>query len=107
MPICIGSEARDQGSCSREMQPLVVDWQGAEQMVLKRSALGQGLFHPRTAERLQEPMEIVDGYQAHDGTYVAATGVKIGYILLKNVRELVSAPIVVHFHGSNEVAADY
>lgn len=105
--ICVGSQVREQGSCSKEMQPLVAEWEEAEQQILRRSALGQGLFHPRTAERLVDAVEVVDGYEAHDGVYVAASGVKISYVLLKNIRDLVSAPVVVHFHGSNEVAADY
>eukprot|EP00933_Yihiella_yeosuensis_P034805 TRINITY_DN28279_c0_g1_i1.p1 TRINITY_DN28279_c0_g1~~TRINITY_DN28279_c0_g1_i1.p1 ORF type:complete len:765 (-),score=163.61 TRINITY_DN28279_c0_g1_i1:288-2303(-) len=34
------------------------------------------------------------------------SGIRIGYVLLKN-QKVANAPVVVHFHGSGETAADY
>jgi len=104
--ICVGSVVRDRGSCSKEMQELVAAWERAEEASLRNHALGQGLFHPREEQRLAEPSQVLEGVEAHDGSYVAATGVRIGYMLLKNQKDT-SAPLVVHFHGTSETAADY
>mmetsp|Transcript_8040 Transcript_8040/g.16951 ORF Transcript_8040/g.16951 Transcript_8040/m.16951 type:complete len:944 (+) Transcript_8040:99-2930(+) len=106
MRICIGSEARDKGSCTKEMRELVDLWEKAEQTTLERHALGKGLFHPRVVERLAEPCQVVEGMEAHDGSYVATTGLRIGYVLLKNQKDA-NAPVIVHFHGTSETAADY
>ncbi|CAK0826413.1 unnamed protein product, partial [Prorocentrum cordatum] len=103
---CARSEARDRGSCSKDMKVLVAAWEQAELKVLDSHSLGQGLFHPRAAERLPEPQEVVEGMEARDCSYVAASGVRVGYTLLLNRRDQ-HAPLVVHFHGSGETAADY
>eukprot|EP00434_Breviolum_minutum_P017359 symbB.v1.2.015326.t1/scaffold1138.1/size205980/25 len=124
--LCLGSEVQDKGSCSKELRPLLDAWEQAEQLTLTRHALGQGLFKPRKEERLQEPGCPVDGMQApfeslgcfsrsfihldpikaEDGTYSAGGGVRLGYVLLKNQKDL-NAPVVLHFHGTGETAADY
>jgi len=104
--ICLGSEAHEKDSCSTEMRKLVVAWEEAEQQALRKHALGHGLFHPREEPRLQDPSVVVEGMEAHDGNYSAAIGVKIGYVLLKNCKDEL-APVVVHFHGTSETAADY
>ncbi|CAK9074060.1 unnamed protein product [Durusdinium trenchii] len=102
--LCLGSEVQDKGSCSKELRPLLEAWEQAERTALTRHTLGQGLFKPRKAERLSEP-GCVDGMQAEDGTYPAG-GVRIGYVLLKNQKDP-NAPVILHFHGSGEIAADY
>eukprot|EP00421_Protoceratium_reticulatum_P013745 CAMPEP_0168392976 /NCGR_PEP_ID=MMETSP0228-20121227/18777_1 /TAXON_ID=133427 /ORGANISM="Protoceratium reticulatum, Strain CCCM 535 (=CCMP 1889)" /LENGTH=898 /DNA_ID=CAMNT_0008406337 /DNA_START=72 /DNA_END=2771 /DNA_ORIENTATION=- len=104
--LCLGSELRDQGSCSREMRELATAWAAAEERTLRDHALGQGLFHPREVPRLPEPQRVVEHMEAHDGSYVAATGVRIGYVFLRNLKDS-SAPLLVHFHGTSETAADY
>ncbi|CAJ1392662.1 unnamed protein product [Effrenium voratum] len=102
--LCLGSEVRDKGSCSKELRPLLEEWEQAEDAALKRHALGQGLFKVRQEERLSEPV-CVEGMQAEDGTYPAG-GVRLGYVLLKNQQDA-TAPFILHFHGSGETAADY
>lgn len=104
--ICAGSEPRDKSSCDKEMRDLVAGWEEAETRALLKHAFGQGLFHPRTEERLSEPREVVEGMLATDGTYVAASGIRIGYVLLKNQKDE-NAPFIIHFHGTSETAADY
>lgn len=104
--LCLGSEVQDKGSCSKDLRPLLDAWEQAEHAALTRHALGQGLFKPRKEERLQEPGCPVDGMQAEDGTYSAGGGIRLGYVLLKNQKDL-NAPVVLHFHGSGETAADY
>jgi len=104
--ICLGSSLKDQTSCSKEMRSLVEKWASAEKQSLERHSLGQGLFRPREEIKLSEPSQVVEGMEAHDGTYIATTGVKIGYVFLKNLRDL-NAPVLVHFHGTAETAADY
>lgn len=104
--ICLGSEARDKASCSKSMMPLVTAWEAAEQDMLRTAAQGQGLFHPRSENRLAECVQVVEGFEAYDGAVTAASGIKVGYVLLKNLQEP-SAPVLVHFHGSSETAADY
>merc|ERR1740117_2052512 len=44
--------------------------------------------------------------QAHDGSYVASTGVRVGFVFLRNMKDD-DAPLIVHFHGTAEKAADY
>lgn len=104
--ICLGSQVRDKASCTQDMKKLIEEWELAEQETCRHAAFGQGLFHPRDMQRLQEPTEVIEGYLAHDGIYSAATGVKISYVFLKNLNDA-AAPVLVHFHGSNETAADY
>jgi len=104
--ICLGSQVRDKASCSQDMKKLIEEWELAEQETCRRAAFGQGLFNPRDMQRLQEPTEVIEGYLAHDGIYSAATGVKISYVFLKNLNDA-AAPVLVHFHGNNETAADY
>lgn len=104
--ICLGSEVRHRGSCSKEMKDLVDAWERAEQGTLSRHVLGQGLFHPRQEDRLAEAREVTESMEATDGTYVAKSGVRIGYVFLKNGKDS-SAPVIVHFHGNMETAADY
>jgi len=104
--ICIGSEVRDRGSCSKEMKELVAAWEQAEHATLNQHALGKGLFHPREEPRLSEPCQVIEGMEAQDGSYVATTGLRIGYVFLKNLKDA-NAPLVVHFHGTAEAAADY
>ncbi|CAE7742712.1 abhd13 [Symbiodinium sp. CCMP2592] len=104
--LCLGSEVRDKGSCSKEMRPLLESWEKAEEAALRQHALGQGLFKPRQQQRLQDLGCPVEGMEAADGTYPVGGGIRLGYILLKNQKD-VTAPVVVHFHGSGEIAADY
>ncbi|CAE7561265.1 abhd13 [Symbiodinium natans] len=104
--LCLGSDVRDKGSCSKEMRPLLECWEQAEESALRRHALGQGLFKPRQQQRLQNIGCPVEGMEAADGTYPVGGGVRLGYILLKNQKDA-TAPVVVHFHGSGETAADY
>ena len=37
--------------------------------------------------RPEEPSEVVEGMTAQDGTYMAASGVRVGYVFLKNHKE--------------------
>mmetsp|Transcript_46179 Transcript_46179/g.108126 ORF Transcript_46179/g.108126 Transcript_46179/m.108126 type:complete len:885 (+) Transcript_46179:35-2689(+) len=101
--LCLGSEVRDKGSCSKDMRPLLECWEKAEITALERHALG--LFKPRQHQRPQTDSP-VEGMEATDGTYPIGNGLRVGYVLLKNQKDA-SAPVVLHFHGSGETAADY
>lgn len=104
--LCLGSELRDKASCSKDMQILVDAWEQSEQGVLMRHALGQGLFKPRIEQRMPESGIPIEGIEAEDASYTACSGLRIGYVILKNQRDA-TAPVVLHFHGSGETAADY
>eukprot|EP00930_Biecheleria_cincta_P001599 TRINITY_DN102733_c0_g1_i1.p1 TRINITY_DN102733_c0_g1~~TRINITY_DN102733_c0_g1_i1.p1 ORF type:complete len:911 (+),score=187.64 TRINITY_DN102733_c0_g1_i1:89-2821(+) len=104
--LCLGSEVRDKASCSKDMQILVDAWEQSEQGILMRHALGQGLFKPRIEQRMSESGTPIEGIEAEDASYTACSGLRIGYVILKNQRDA-TAPVVLHFHGSGETAADY
>jgi len=104
--ICLGSTMRERESCSRELRPLVAAWEEAESRSLLQSDFAQNIWMPKEAQKLATPVEIVDGMMAHDGSYIASSGVKIGYVLLQNQRDP-HAPVILHFHGAAEQAADY
>jgi len=104
--VCLGSTARDKTSCSRDMLPLMSAWEAAEGSARLGHSSGVFLFYPSPAPRLPGSLEVTEGMQAHDGSYLASPGVRIGYVLLRNTRDD-DAPLVVHFHGTREKAADY
>lgn len=104
--LCLGSEPRERASCSRELSELISTWEQAEERTLEQHVLGQGLFKPRVVERQTGPSSPVEGMEATDGTFVASNGTRIGLVLLKNQKDP-AAPVMVHFHGTGETAADY
>ncbi|CAE8597603.1 unnamed protein product, partial [Polarella glacialis] len=53
-----------------------------------------------------EPAIVAGSMEAHDGSYAASSGLRIGYVLLKNQQDA-NAPVIIHFHGTGETAADY
>lgn len=105
--ICLGSNLRDRVSeCSKELRPLVQAWAAAERASAQNHSLNQGIFQPREEIRLTGADEILKGVEAHDGVYLAAPGIRVGYVLLKNSADE-RLPVVVHFHGPAETAAEY
>lgn len=104
--LCLGSELRDKASCSKDMQRLVDAWEQSERGTLMRHALGQGLFKAKVEQRMPEISVPIEGIEAEDASYTACSGLRVGYVMLKNLKDA-NAPMVLHFHGTAETAADY